>query len=128
SVEAPDLNFFFQSRFDPSRDMDGYRRQYEIYLAIDSNANQIPVIVRGKWSIGNTLEGRPIYVMKISDNALIDEDEPEVYYYGAIHAREVITPEVLIYFMRYLTNKYGIDPLVTYLVDNRELFFSTVAN
>src|SRR5690606_8892087 len=50
------------------------------------------------------------------------------YYYGAIHAREVITPEVLIYIMRYLTNNYGIDPQVTYLVDNRELFFSTVVN
>ncbi len=128
SVEAPDLTAFFQSRFDPSRDMGGYRTLSEIYLAMDSIANQNPLIVRGKWSIGNTLENRPIYVMKISDNALLDEDEPEVYYYGAIHAREVITPELLIYFMRYLTNNYGIDPQVTYLVDNRELFFSTVVN
>ena len=58
----------------------------------------------------------------------VDEDEPEVYYYACHHAREVITPEVLIYFMRYLTNNYGTDPQVTYLVDNRELFFSPCLN
>ena len=30
--------------------------------------------------------------------------------------------------MRYLTDNYGTDPQVTYLVDNRELFFSPCLN
>jgi hypothetical protein len=45
-----------------------------------------------------------------------------------IHAREPITIELLLYFMRYLTNNYGSDSLVAYLVDNRELWFVPIMN
>ncbi len=128
SVEIPDLTAFYQSRLDPAKDMGGYRTLSEIEMAMDSISTANPAIVTPKWSIGNTLQGRPIYVMKISDNPAVDEDEPEVYYHAAIHAREVITPEVLIYFMRYLTNNYGINSHVTDLVNNRELFFTCVVN
>ncbi len=127
-VSIPDVTSFFQSRFDPTKSMGGYRTLDEIELAMDSIATANPITVRPKWSIGNSLELRPIYVMKISDNPLVDESEPEVYFYAAHHAREVITPEALIYFMRYLTNNYGTDPQVTYLVNNRELFFSPCMN
>ncbi len=127
-VSIQDMTSFFQSRFDPTKSMGGYRTLSEIELVMDSIATANPLTVRPKWSIGNTLEARPIYVMKISDNPLVDESEPEVYYYAAHHAREVITPEALIYFMRYLTNNYGTNPQVTYLVNNRELFFSPCMN
>ncbi|MBK7090266.1 MAG: immune inhibitor A [bacterium] len=127
-VSISDMTTFFQSRFEPGKSMGGYRTLSEIELAMDSIATANPLIVRPKWSIGNSLEGRPIYVMKISDNPLSDESEPELYYYAAHHAREVITPEALIYFMRYLTNNYGTNPQVTYLVNNREFFVSTCMN
>ncbi len=128
SIEIPDLKAFFKSRFEPGRAMGGYRTLAEIELVMDSIANANPTIVKPKWSIGNTIEGRPIYVMKISDNPNVDESEPEVYYYAAIHAREVITPEVLIYLMRHLTNSYGVNPAVTELVNSREIFVSCVTN
>ena len=127
-LSIEDMTAFFRSRFDPSKSMGGYRTLSEIELVMDSIATAKPAIVKPKWSIGNTLEGRPIYVMKISDNPAVDESEPELYYYAAHHAREVITPEVLIYFMRYLTNNYGTNAQVTFLVDNRELFFSPCMN
>jgi hypothetical protein len=66
--------------------------------------------------------------VKISDNPQYDEDEPEIYFCAAQHAREVITPEVLIYFMKYLTDNYATDPEVAFLVNNRELFFSPCLN
>lgn len=128
NIEAADMTAHYQSRFDPAKTMGGYRTLSEVYLAMDSIAAAKPTIVLAKWSIGTTIEGRPIYVMKISDNPALDENEPEVYYNAAIHAREVITPEVLIYFMRYLTNNYGVLPQVTDLVNNRELFFTCVVN
>ena len=127
-LTVDDMTAFYRSRFDPSKTMGGYRTLSEIELAMDSIATANPTIVRAKWSIGNSLEGRPIYVMKISDSPLLDESEPEVYYYAAHHAREVITPEVLIYYMRYLTNNYGTNAQVTFLVNNRELFFSPCMN
>ncbi len=128
-VVHPNIVDYYASRLDATRDMGGYRTLSEIYLVMDSIANAHPSIVSQRDSIGATIQGRPLYVMKISDNVNIDEpDEPEVYYYSAIHCREVITPEVLIYFMRYLTNNYGIDPEVTDLVNNRQLYFTLVVN
>ena len=131
TVMIDNMQQFYRSRFDPTKSpfsMGGYRTLSEIELVMDSIANAYPSIVQHKYSIGTTIDGNSIYVMKISDNPLVDEDEPEVYYYAATHCREVITPEILIYFMHYLTNNYGTDPQVTYLVDNRELFFTCVVN
>lgn len=128
TITIDDMTAFYKSRLDPGRAMGGYRTLSEIELVLDSITNAHPAIVTTKWSIGNSIEGRPIWVIKISDNHSVDEEEAEVYYYACHHAREVITPEVLIYFMRYLTNNYGSDPQVTYLVDNREMFFSPCLN
>ncbi|MCX6833437.1 MAG: M14 family metallopeptidase, partial [candidate division Zixibacteria bacterium] len=128
TITIGDMTAFYRSRLDQSRSMGGYRTLNEIGLVLDSIYNAHPDIVTPKWSLGNSIEGRPIWVVKISDDPGVDEDEPEVYYYACHHAREVITPEVLIYFMRYLTNNYGTDPQVTYLLDNRELFFSPCLN
>ncbi len=128
TITIDDMTAFYRGRLNVSRAMGGYRTLSEIGLVLDSISNAHPDIVTSKWSIGSSIEGRPIWVIKISDNPNVDEDEPEVYYYGCHHAREVITPEVLIYFMHYLTNNYGTDPQATYLVDNRELFFSPCLN
>jgi hypothetical protein len=128
TITIDDMTAFYQSRLDRGRAMGGYRTLSEIGLVLDSISAAHPDIVTAKWSIGNSIQGRPIWVIKISDNSGVDEDEPEAYYYACHHAREVITPEVLIYFMRYLTDNYGTDPEVTYLVNNRELFFSPCLN
>ncbi len=128
TVSIDDMTAFYQSRFDATRTMGGYRTLSEIGLVLDSISNAYPGIVTPKASMGNSLEGRPIWFVKISDNPSVNENEPEVYYYACHHAREVITPEVLIYFMRYLTSNYGTNPQVTYLVNNRELFFAPCLN
>ena len=75
------------------------------------------------WEKTQGLADRDIWAMKISDNVDIEEsDEPEVLYIALHHAREIITPEVLLYFINYLVDNYGTDPDITYLVDNRQLW------
>lgn len=54
--------------------------------------------------------GYDIWALKISDNVQIEEDEPEVFYMANLHAREIITPEIILYFMHYLIDNYGTDP------------------
>jgi hypothetical protein len=124
----PDMTAYYQNRLDKTKMMGGYRGLAEIGLAIDSIAAEHPDIVTPVTSIGTTIQGRPIWMLKISDNPNVDEDEPEVLYDACHHAREVITPELLIYFMRYLTNNYGTDPQVTELVNSRELYFVPCVN
>jgi hypothetical protein len=122
------VSLFYQTRLAKTRLMGGYKTLSEIYAYLDTLILEHSIIVSNKINIGNTIEGRPMWAVKISDNPNVDEDEPEVLYFAAIHAREVITPEILIYFINYLVNNYGTDPEVTYLVDNRELWFVLVVN
>ncbi len=123
----PDLAAYFRSRL-PDKSMGSYKTLAEIYDYLDQMIATYPNIVSRKISIGQTYEGRDIWAVKISDNPNIDEDEPEVLYTACIHAREVITPEILFYFMDHLTQNYGIDSAITNLVDNRELWFIVMVN
>jgi hypothetical protein len=66
--------------------------------------------------------------MKISDNVGTTEDEPRVLYLGCHHAREIITVEIPLYIMYWLTDNYGTDSLATYLVDNREIWIVPLMN
>lgn len=123
-----DLVAFYQSRLVQGKPMGGYHTYSETNAALDSIHNEHPTITTARINVGTTLEGRTIWGMKISDNPGVDEDEPEVYFNGLIHAREPITIELLLYFMRYLTNNYGTDSLVTYLVNNREIWVVPILN
>jgi murein tripeptide amidase MpaA len=127
TVEIPDIMEFNRSRMQ-TLDMGGYRTLAEIELALDTLHNLNPSITTAKFSIGQTIEGREMWAIKISDNPEIDEDEPEALFDAATHAREVITPLVLIETMRTLIIGYGIDTMLTRLVDTREMFFIPCVN
>ncbi len=127
-VIIDDLVQHYQKRMKKALDVGGFHTYDETGLALDSLHNLYPLITTPKITIGYSLEGRPIWGMNISDNPDINEDEPEVFYSALIHAREPITIEVLLYFMRYLCVNYGSDSLATFLVNNRELWFVPIIN
>jgi hypothetical protein len=72
--------------------------------------------------------GYDIWALKISDNVQLEENEPEVFYMANTHAREIITPEIILYFMHYLIDNYGKDGYVTYLVNNRQIWLCPTIN
>lgn len=57
-------------------------------------------------SIGQTYQGRDIWMVKLSDNVMLDEDEPGVLFMGAHHGNEKVTYEVLLNFIEYITETY----------------------
>ncbi len=73
-------------------------------------------------SIGQTDEGRDIWAMKVSDNAAMDEDEPELLFNGQHHAREVMSCEIPLDIIEYLCLGYGSDPVVTAWVDSYQIW------
>jgi hypothetical protein len=79
-------------------------------------------------TIGTTVESRPIVAMKISDNVAVDEDEPEVLLVGCHHARELMSVELPLYVMRRLLDGYGVDPILTDVVDGRETWIVPILN
>lgn len=108
--------------------MGGFYTLSEVTAELDSMRMLYPELISAKVSIGNSINGRPIYMVKIADNPDIDEDEPEVLYTALHHAREPESMMQLIYFMYYLLENYYTDPAIQYLVDNRELYFIPVVN
>jgi len=73
-------------------------------------------------SVGKSFEGRDIPVIKISDNAATDEDEPEVLFTCNMHAREHLTTEMCLHIIQRFTDGYGTDQTVTGFVDSREIY------
>jgi hypothetical protein len=66
--------------------------------------------------------------VKISDHPNQTENEPEVLYTGLHHAREPGSMMAIIYYMWYLLDNYGTDPIATYLVNHRQIWFIPVVN
>jgi hypothetical protein len=80
-------------------------------------------------TIGSSVEGRPIYAIKISDNVSVDETgETEVLFMGNHHAREIMSVEIPLLFAQYLLVGYGSDPTITSHVDSKEIFFVPMVN
>jgi len=127
-VVHPDVTAFYQSRLLSTDDMGGYMTLSEIYAYMDGIIADHGDIMSSRTSIGTTIEGRDIWAVKLSDNPDIDEDEPEMLFTAAIHAREVITPLVLFHTLDYLTDNYGLLPEVDDIVNNREIWFVIPVN
>ena len=108
--------------------MGGFYTLAEVISKIDSMRLLYPNLITTKVSIGNSVESRPIYMVKISDNADIDENEPELLYTALHHAREPQSMMQMIYFMYYLLENYNTNPSVQYIVNKREMYFIPVLN
>jgi len=110
--------------------MGGFYTYAEILWHMDNLATLFPTLVKARTPIGaiNTIGGRPLFWMKISDNPNVDEAEPEVLYNSAHHAREPGSVSQLIMYMYYLCENYATNPEVQYLVNNEEMYFIPLVN
>jgi len=111
--------------------MDNTREAYHTYAEIvalaDSLVNAFPTICE-KHLFGTSVQGRELGALKISDNVSLDENESEVMFDGGIHGDEVGAAENCIRFARDLCREYGIDPDITDLIDNREIWIYYMVN
>ena len=99
----------------------------EIQTALNDFATNYPTLTELS-VIGQSLEGRDIYALKISDNAGVDENEPEILVNSLHHSREVITPIITLALADSLLSNYGTDPTFTQWVDTRELWIVPCLN
>jgi len=110
--------------------MGGYFTYQEMLDNLDSMASKYPSLISLRQPLpgGTTVEGQPIYFVKISDNVATDETEPEVLYTAVHHAREPGGMSQLIYYMWYLLENYGTSADLSALVNSTEMFFVTCIN
>lgn len=104
-----------------------YHTYAEMSAEVAAVAAAHPGIVR-RSSVGTSFEGRQLWLVKISDHVMVDENEPEVFFNGLTHAREHLTVEMSLALLHWLVDGYGSDTQVTRLVDSREVWILFMVN
>jgi carboxypeptidase T len=99
----------------------------ETVSELDAVAAAHPTIA-ARFTMGTSYEGRSIPGIKISDNVGTDENEPEIFVNGQIHARERITLEMALYLVDLLVSNYGSEQRITDIVDSREIWIVPMVN
>jgi len=79
-------------------------------------------------TIGISINGRAILVLKISDNCKKDEPEPEVFYTSSMHGDETAGFVLMMRLAGYLLGNYSSDIRIRTLVDDLEIWINPLAN
>ncbi len=111
--------------------MGGYQTYAEMLAVLDDMRAKFPNLISVRKIVSDTIlthEGRPLWSVKISDNADLNENEPAVLYTALHHAREPNGMSQMLYYMWYLLENYPANPDVKYLVDHEELYFVPCVN
>lgn len=109
----------------------GINGAYHSYRELETDMlvlqQKYPHIVK-VFDIGDSLEKRNIYAMKISDNVVLEENEAEILFLGCHHAREWISVEVPFLLGKYLAENYATNPEIKRLVDQSEIWIVPLVN
>ncbi|MFZ1321986.1 MAG: M14 family zinc carboxypeptidase [Ignavibacteria bacterium] len=108
--------------------MGGYLTFNEVVSKLDSMRIEYPNLISQKFTIGQTVENREMWTVRVSNSPNATTGRPEVWFHSLIHAREPMSMEQNIYFMYWLFENYNIDPIATYILNNREIYFTPVFN
>ncbi len=109
----------------------GYFTYTEMLTILDSMHTLYPGLISVKDSIDtfHSIEGRPIYWVRVSNNPGVNQPaKPQMLYTGLHHAREPGTISSIIYYLWYLLEHYSTDPEIKAIVDNTELYFIPCVN
>jgi PKD repeat protein len=79
-------------------------------------------------TIGYSVQGRLLLVVKISDNVNDQEAEPEFFYTGMMHGDELVCGMLFLRMIDYLLSNYGTISQVTDLIDNLQIYINPFAN
>ena len=112
----------------PAAELDAAYHTYSTLTAeLQSVAAAYPGIAR-LYTLGRSVQGRELWMMKITDQPDLEEDEPEVAYLSSMHGDEVVGQELLVGLIQYLVQGYGTDPRLTSLVDGTEIWLMPSMN
>lgn len=108
--------------------MGGHLKWEEMIQKLDSLRIEYPLYVSQKFSIGNSYENRPMWTVRITKNPDAPTGRPEIWYNGLTHAREPVGTSNIFYFLYWLLENNNIDPIATYILNNREIYFTIAIN
>lgn len=105
-----------------------YYPTYEAYIGLMNQfAADYPQLCEA-FSIGQSVQGRELMMLRISANVAVREPEPQFLYTGTMHGDELVGYVLLLRLADYLLENYGADPQITNLLDNSEIWINPLAN
>ncbi len=108
--------------------MGGHMTYSEAAAKLDSMRLEYPDFVSTKFSIGNSYEGRPMWTIRVTKNPDLPTGRPEIWFNGVTHAREPMGMMNVFYYLYWLLENYNINPEATYILNNREIYFTPIIN
>ncbi len=109
----------------------GYYTYTELLRILDTMQLLYPGLISVKQSIDtfHSIEGRPIYWVRISNNPTVEQPaKPQMLVTALHHAREPGSISATIFYMWYLLENYGTDARIKAIIDNAELYFVPCVN
>ncbi|BBM87756.1 DUF2817 domain-containing protein [Candidatus Uabimicrobium amorphum] len=79
-------------------------------------------------TIGKSVEGRELWIIKISDNVEQNEAEPEFKYISSMHGDEVVGKEMMMYLINELLTNYGKRDDITRLINETQIWIMPSMN
>jgi carboxypeptidase D len=79
-------------------------------------------------SIGQSVQGRDLWFIKITDHPDIEEAEPEFKYISTMHGNETVGTPLTLNLIHLLLESYGTDPRLTGLVNETEIWILPLMN
>jgi carboxypeptidase T len=80
-------------------------------------------------NLTTTYEGRTMFAIKISDTPTVnDSQEQDILFMAGLEANSLISVEIAMFLVEYLTFNYGVNSRVTDLVNTREIWIIPMAN
>ncbi len=104
-----------------------YPSSKEIVEKLQALARKYPRIM-SLVSIGKSVKGNELLVMKISDNPTVDEVEPEFKYISSMHGDEITGRELSVEFIDELGRGYGTNQEITELINHTEIYIMPSMN
>jgi flagellar hook assembly protein FlgD len=129
--ELPDIAKEYASKLweetkDTRDPMNAYY-SYDEYVTVMQNiASQYPTICH-LYTIGTSVQNRPIYMMKISANVDIEENEPEVKLDAGMHGNEVVGYDLLLRLIQLLATGHS-EPRIANILNTTELWINPLFN
>jgi len=81
-----------------------------------------------RYNLGQSVQGRDLWALRISDNILLEEDEPEFKYISTMHGNEIVGTKMLMMLCEYLLTGYDVDPQATNIIDEIDLWIVPLMN
>ncbi len=128
AIAVPNVSLRAWQEYGPGKEGPKAWPSFEQFATRMQNiADSYPDLVR-LVSIGKSVQGRDIWLLKISDNPDVEEDEPEFKYTSTVHGNESVGAEMTIRLAELLTGSYGTEPELTALVDGMEIWLGPIHN